>query len=85
MFEYPVKITLKKPILHDAVFFEFAIGVCSGHFSAYSASILQHLAVSELKKCIQSLGPVFHGHRDFALCPFFGEVEVGVDNATQGL
>lgn len=55
LLEYPVKVTLKKPVLHNAVFFEFAFSVRPRHFGTDLAGVLQDIALGELKKASRRL------------------------------
>ena len=77
LFHDPVKITLKQPVLHDAIFFELALGVGFGNFSSYLSRILQYFPVSGLNESIQTGFPVLHSHWDFALRHVLGYMQIG--------
>lgn len=47
LFQQPVEITFEQPVLHDAIFLEFAFGMRLGNFRRHLACILKHIPVPE--------------------------------------
>ena len=71
--------------MHNAKFFEFGFGIILGELGANAARIFQKFAVSELDVFVDLGSPVFHRHGDLSLGAVFGEFEVGVDDAPEGI
>ena len=53
LFQHPVKIALKQPVLNDSVFFKLAFGMVLGGLRADLAAILQDVALGKRQKGIQ--------------------------------
>lgn len=57
LLDHPIKIALKQPVLHDAVFFEFTFSVRLGDFCRYLACVLQHLPVPQFQEAAKAPDP----------------------------
>ena len=81
LFDQPVKVTFKQPVLNNAVLFEFAFRMGLGKLRRNPALVFEDLPFVKFQKHVQPFGPIFHRHGDFPAGTVFGKVQVGVDDA----
>lgn len=56
-----------------------------GQLGRNFAAVLQNFPIVELQKHIQAFGPVFHCHGDFSAGTVFSQLQIGIDDAPQGI
>jgi len=61
LFNNPVEIALKEPVLYDSIFFEFAFGKGLGDLLRDLAGIIKDFLLIELEKGVPLLGPIVRG------------------------
>lgn len=76
LLDRPVKVALKQPVMHDAVFLEFTFGLRAGDSGSDFALVPQNLPLGRLDEPVQTRFSIPHRHRDLPRPHFHGQVRL---------